>query len=141
MNAKTFLSASFAALAFAVAAPAMASTMGDADPGYPAAATSTTTRAAVKADLATSQQARTATAAQAGGFRVQGEAFYFPEPVGEAKTRAQVRAETLEAIRVGAISRSERYVFPTTEQLDSIRLAGQRALDPNVAASRGPAVN
>lgn len=140
MNTKTFLSTAIAATAAAIfaiaAAPAFASTLGDADPGYPIAATAhaptATPRAAVKADTL---QARSS------GLRVQGEAFYFAEPVGEAKTRAQVRAETLEAIRVGAISRSERYVFPTTEQLDSIRLAGQRALDANVAAAGRVTVN
>lgn len=136
MNAKNILSATVAAFAFVAAAPAMASTMGDADPGYPAAAAttaaSTVSRAEVKAQRAQ---------AAATGFQVMGEAFVFAEPVGEALTRAQVRAETLEAIRVGAISRSERYEFPTAQQLESIRTAGLRAVDPNVAASAAPKLN
>ena len=56
----------------------------------------------------------------------------FPEPAGMAKTRAQVKAETLQSIRLGAVSHGERFVFPTQQQLQSIRTAGLEALMPNM---------
>jgi Domain of unknown function (DUF4148) len=52
-----------------------------------------------------------------------------PMVVESTLTRAQVVAETLEAIRVGAISRRERTTSPTAAQLESIHVAGQRAAD------------
>ena len=136
MNAKNLLSTTLA-LAFTAfaATAAIAAPLGDADPGYPG--------------LVNGQQVGTmkheAHSPRMAAVRVttplvQGEAFNFPEPVGEAKTRAQVRAETLEAIRVGAISRSDRYEFPTAQQLESIRMAGLRALDPTMAATGTPAI-
>jgi len=42
-------------------------------------------------------------------------------------------AETLEAIRVGAIARGEQSQFPTAMQLDNIRHAGLRALAMQMA--------
>jgi hypothetical protein len=130
MNAKTLLSTTVAiAMSAFASTAAMAAPIGDADPGYPGLVNGV---AVSKSDLPKSGP-RIA-AVQVKSPMVQGEAFYFPEPVGEAKTRAQVRAETLEAIRVGAISRGERYEFPSAQQLESIRMAGLRALDPTVAA-------
>lgn len=131
MTVKPVLNTAIAVAFTAFAATAvMAAPMGDADPGYPGLVNGQVVSAA-KADGVSPRVA----AVRVTTPLVQGEAFYFPEPVGEAKTRAQVRAETLEAIRVGAISRGERHESPTAQQLESIRLAGLRALDPTVATS------
>lgn len=126
--------AAFAFTAFTATA-ALAAPMGDADPGYPGLAQGQM----VKTTAADKTAPRMA-AVRVTQPLVQGEAFNFPEPVGEAKTRAQVRAETLEAIRVGAIQRTDRFEQPTAEQLESIRLAGLRALDPTVATTGSAAV-
>lgn len=53
---------------------------------------------------------------------------------GPSKTRAQVLAELAEAVRIGAISRSESNTFPSDAQLRSIRLAGLKALPMEAAA-------
>lgn len=130
MNTQSLLSVSFAFAFSALAATAaVAAPLGDADPGYPGFA-----NGPMVTPVAKTAAPRLA-AVRITAPLVQGEAFNFPEPVGESKTRAQVRAETLEAIRVGAISRGERYAFPSADQLESIRLAGLRALDPSVAAN------
>ncbi|MBC7942202.1 MAG: DUF4148 domain-containing protein [Chitinophagaceae bacterium] len=122
MNAKTLLSTTvataFAAFAFIAATPALAEARADQP-------TAKLTRAEVKQQL---RQAR------AEGRIVEGEQSYVAEPVGMAKTRAQVRAETLEAVRVGAIGYGEQSVFPTFAQLQSIELAGLKALSTHVAA-------
>jgi Domain of unknown function (DUF4148) len=132
MNAKTLLSTTVA-LAFTAfaATAAVAAPLGDADPGYPGLV-----NGQVVGQTKHEAQSPRMSAVRVSTPLVQGEAFNFPEPVGEAKTRAQVRAETLEAIRVGAISNSDRYEFPTAQQLESIRVAGLRALDPTMAATR-----
>jgi hypothetical protein len=50
-------------------------------------------------------------------------------------TRAQVRAEAAEALRVGAISVGDReHALPTAEQLDSIGMAGAKALSMTLAS-------
>ena len=49
-------------------------------------------------------------------------------------TRAQVLAETAEALRLHAVSRSETNTFPTEAQLHSIRVAGLKALPMEAAA-------
>ena len=131
MNAKSLLSTTVAIAFTAFAATAaFAAPLGDADPGYPGLVNGQIV-GTMKQEAASPRIA----AVRVTTPLVQGEAFNFPEPVGEAKTRAQVRAETLEAIRVGAISRTERYEFPTPQQLESIRLAGLRALDPALATT------
>lgn len=132
---KTLLAAAVVAFAAFSTTAAAAGPIGDADPGYPGLVHGQIVSTAA-ADKTTPRMAATRVTQPL----VQGEAFNFPEPVGEAKTRAQVRAETLEAIRVGAIQRSERFELPTAEQLESIRLAGLRALDPTVATSGSAAV-
>lgn len=125
MHTKTILT-SLAAFAFAACAgAATAASMGDADPGYPGQANG-------PVDMSNS----TAKSQPRSGVTRIGAA----QTQGEAKTRAQVKAETLEAIRVGAMNRGERFVFPTAQQLDSIEQAGLRALEPAVAATRGSAV-
>lgn len=57
-----------------------------------------------------------------------------PEASGP-KTRAQVRAETLEALRIAPLSRGEHYHFYSPEELQRIRQAGLRALAIEMAAS------
>ena len=138
MHTKSLLTAA-AAVAFAAftSSAAMAAPMGDADPGYPGLVHG---QMVSKADKSHANAAPRVAATRVTTPLVQGEAFNFPEPVGEAKTRAQVRAETLEAIRVGAVNRSDRFEFPTAQQLESIRTAGLRGLDPTVAATGNPAV-
>ena len=49
-------------------------------------------------------------------------------------TRAQVQAETAEALRLHVVSRSETNTFPTDAQLHSIRVAGLKALPMDAAA-------
>lgn len=49
-------------------------------------------------------------------------------------SRAQVRAEAVEANRLGLSSRGDHYVLPTAEQLESIRMAGLRATRMTVAS-------
>lgn len=58
-------------------------------------------------------------------------------PLTSTLTRAQVRAETLEAIRLGVLDRGGDHsprIVPTDKQLESIRLAGQKALTQNLAS-------
>lgn len=50
------------------------------------------------------------------------------------KTRAQVRAEAIEAARIAPLSRGEHYHFYTAEELQRIRQAGLRALAVEMAA-------
>ena len=54
--------------------------------------------------------------------------------------RTRLRAETIEAIRVGAIGHGERTSLPTAPQRESLRLAGLRAVALAVAGIRGDAV-
>ena len=68
--------------------------------------------------------------------RYVGDAVEFARPSGFEKTRAQVLAETREAIRIGAMDHSERNTFITPEQLESIRQAGLKALPMTTAAAR-----
>jgi len=49
-------------------------------------------------------------------------------------TRAQVMAETAEALRLHVVSRSETNTFPTDAQLHSIHVAGLKALPMDAAA-------
>jgi hypothetical protein len=53
-----------------------------------------------------------------------------------ALTRAQVRAETLEALRIGAVGGGDYALRDglSAAQIESIRMAGQRALAMNVAS-------
>nr|WP_316640924.1 DUF4148 domain-containing protein [uncultured Roseateles sp.] len=50
------------------------------------------------------------------------------------KTRAQVQAETAEALRLNVVSRSEANIFPTDAQLHAVRVAGLKALPEQDAA-------
>jgi hypothetical protein len=124
MYAKTFITAAIALVgAIVIAAPALA---GDISEDNTPAFTSTLTRAEV---LSATLQARDA------GLIPGGEQFTFPQDQGPSLSRAQVRAETLEAIRLGAIGVHEKNLLPTAAQLESIRMAGLSAV-PMAMASR-----
>jgi|JI71714B2RNA_FD_contig_51_818960_length_513_multi_2_in_0_out_0_1 hypothetical protein len=80
---------------------------------------STLSRAAVQAD---------AIAASGAGLIARGE--FTPVMVADGTstvTRNQVRAEAIAAERLGVIARGEVTVLPTAQQLEQVRLAGQRA--------------
>ena len=62
------------------------------------------------------------------------ETTFVAAPIGMSLTRTQVKAELLEAIRIGALDVREHNVGPSAEQLELIRLAGLRAITMNVAA-------
>lgn len=122
MNTKTLFAAAFAALTALGAGSAFA---GEATYDYPVVYTSTVSRADVKAQ---------ALQARAAGQIAQGELSVVVTDTGPALTRAQVKAETLEAIRVGAISRHEQSLAPSAAQLESIRMAGQKAVVMTMAS-------
>ncbi len=122
MNAKTLLAAAFATISALGAGSAFASEWTDE---YPVAHTSTLSRADVQAE---------ALRALAAGLIANGEQSIVIADAGPMLTRVQVRAETLEAIRVGAISRHEESVAPTAAQLESIRLAGLKAVVMTMAS-------
>jgi hypothetical protein len=71
--------------------------------------------------------------ARSAGQIVAGEASFVTAPTGMAPTRAQVIAETLEAIRLGAIERGEQSGVLSAAQLERIRMAGQNALTMTTA--------
>jgi hypothetical protein len=124
MYAKTFITAAIALVgAIVTTAPAFA---GDISEDYTPAFTSTLTRAEV---IAATLQAR------AAGLIPGGEQFTFVEDHGPGLSRAQVRAETLEALRLGATGVHEKNLFPTAAQLESIRMAGLGTV-PMAMASR-----
>lgn len=93
---------------------------------FPATQTySTQSRAVVKAELV---------AAQRAGTIETGEASARPTPASTL-TRTQVVAEAREATRLGLVSVNEggqRQATPA--ELESIRLAGERAISTNVAS-------
>ena len=68
-----------------------------------------------------------------------------PQYIGEASAapvavstleRARVVAEAREALRLGLIGPSEVTPQPTAQQIEQIRVAGERAVAQNVAAKR-----
>jgi len=123
MNRKTF---AIAALAFFAAGASTAGGItGEATPDHPMAFSSSLTRAQVHQHTL---------AARAAGQIVQGEQSVVLEHRGTALTRVQVRAEALEALRVGATARGEQGALATPAQLDSIRMAGERALVMTMAS-------
>lgn len=123
MNTKTFITAAIALVgAIVTATPAFA---GDISEDNTPAFTSTLTRAEV---IAATLQAR------AAGQIPGGEQFTFAQDHGPGLSRAQVRAETLEAIRLHAIGVHEKNLFPTAAQLESIRIAGLKAVPMTMAA-------
>jgi hypothetical protein len=98
---------------------------GEASYDYPVAFTSSVSRSDVQANTLN---------ARAAGLIATGEQSVVLATAGMGLTRAQVKAETLEAIRLGAISRHEYSDAPTAAQLDSIRMAGLRALAMTTAS-------
>jgi len=116
MNTKPLFAA---ALAIFAASSALA---GEASLTQPAS--STVSRAEVHAAIVQ----------PATGISHVGDAVEFARPAGFEKTRAQVKAETLEAIRIGALDHSERNSFLTASQLESIRQAGLKAMAMTTAA-------
>ena len=128
MHTKSPISAAFIAPFFALCAGiahANSATAGEGAQEYPMAITSTVSRAEVYADLLRSR---------AAGLVPQGEWLPVAPSHGPALTRAQVKAETLEAIRLGVISIGEQNRFPNAMQLEQIRMAGERALSTTMAA-------
>ena len=123
MHTKTLLTVAIALISAAFGATAARA--GEVEPDYPVAYTSTLTRAEVKAD---------ALRARAAGHIAIGERSYVVADTGPGLTRAQVVAETLEAIRVGAVDRHEQTQLPTAIQLESIRQAGLRAVSMTMAS-------
>lgn len=90
----------------------------------PVARTSVVSRAEVRA---------AALQARAEGHNLGGETAYVQLPAGQPISRAQVLAETLEAIRLGAIEQGEQSRLLTPAQLERIRLAGQRTMATTTA--------
>jgi hypothetical protein len=64
-----------------------------------------------------------------------GEASAAPVAVSTLE-RARVVAEAREALRLGLIGPSESVPAPTAAQIEQIRVAGERAVAQNVAATR-----
>ncbi len=62
-----------------------------------------------------------------------GDRTVFIESTGVAKTRAQVVAETLEAIHLGVVDRGVGSATFTEAQLESIRMAGLKAVAMDMA--------
>jgi hypothetical protein len=129
MNTKTFFAAAFAAIG---AISTMGASSAFASEGtddylvaYAPASKSTLSRTDVQTETLR---------ARAAGQLSNSEQGLVIADTGMALTRAQVRAETLEAIRVGAISRHEQSELPTAAQLESIRLAGLKALTMTLAS-------
>ena len=123
MHSKTFIAVAITLIAATFGATAARA--GEATPDYPVAYSSTLTRAEVQAE---------ALRARAAGHIAIGERSYVVADTGTPLTRAQVLAELHEAVRLGAISDGERNVFPTAMQLESIRLAGLKALAMTMAS-------
>lgn len=126
MNTKQLLVPLFtvavAVIGFASATAAHAS---EASYENPVSLHSTLTRAEVLAQ---------AVRAVAAGEISLSDNSYAPKINGTEKTRAQVVAETREAIRLGLTSFGEQTVIPTAEQLARVEMAGLRALSMTLAA-------
>jgi Domain of unknown function (DUF4148) len=127
MNSKTFITTITAAVAlFSAASSFAAGPVGEVEEQLPVATSSTVTRAEVRAAAV---QARALGASSVGDHIEQMQPKFM-----STLTREQVRAETLEAIRLHAIGHGEHNYFPTQAQLDSIRMAGERAVAMKVAS-------
>lgn len=135
MNRKTFYTVATALIAIASAASAVAGDTNRPANGenafeISAPFTSTASRATVRLGAVA--------AAHDGSHLINGEkSGEIDAPFTSTLSRAQVRAETLAAIRLGAINFGGDYSqhsAPSLEQLDSIRMAGQKALSLTVAS-------
>ena len=125
MNIRNCFVAAFSAIGAITMLGAGSAFAGEASYDYPVAYTSAVSRADVQAQTLS---------ARAAGLIAHGERTVVIVATGLSLTRAQVKAEALEAIRVGAISRGERNVIPTAAQLESIRLAGLKAVAMTMAS-------
>lgn len=125
MYAKTVFTFAVALIGAASSSFAFASTVGEATPDYPSAYSSSVSRSAVR---------EATTLARAAGQIVAGEQSAVTEVNGPGLSRAQVRAETLEAIRLGLIGRGEHNVIPTDAQQSLVHMAGLKALSMTVAS-------
>jgi hypothetical protein len=121
MYTKTLLTFAVALIGASAATFAFA---GEVTPDYPTAYSSSVTRAAVREAAIVARQA--------GQIGV-GEQSVVIEQTGPGLTRAQVRAEAIEAIRLGLNSRGDHSPLPTQEQLSKIHMAGLQALSMTVA--------
>jgi Domain of unknown function (DUF4148) len=103
---------------------------GDRDYGAPCLPTtpSTLTREQVRAEAVA--------AVRAGLIHNDDHGLPAGRPFTSTLTRAQVKAETLEALRIGAVGGGDYALRdgPSAEQLESIRMAGQRALAMSLAS-------
>jgi hypothetical protein len=71
------------------------------------------------------------------GAAVAGEATPdHPQPYMSTLTREQVRAELLEARRLGVLAHGEATILISPETAERIRIAGERAVMVRTAASR-----
>jgi hypothetical protein len=130
MYAKTLVTIAVALIgaassSFASSSSAFASNVGEAAYDYPTSVASSISRSAVKEATST---------ARAAGQIVVGEQTVVAEVSNAGLSRAQVRAETLEAIRLGLIGRGEHNVIPTDAQQSLVRMAGLKALSMTVAS-------
>lgn len=126
MYSKTLLTLAVALIGAASSTVAFAGISGEATPDYPSAYTSQATRTAVR---------EAAIAARAAGQIVVGDQDVVSASWADiGLTRAQVRAEAVEANRLGLIARGEHSIVPTTEQLARIQMAGLKALSMTVAS-------
>jgi hypothetical protein len=120
MNTKTFfIAAAIGAITTLGAGSAFAT---EVSLELPMVYTSTLSRANVHADAARVK------------WTSRGERNIVVTDTGPALTRAQVKAELLEAVRIGAIDRHEQSVTPTAAQLESIRQAGLNAVVMTMAS-------
>jgi hypothetical protein len=129
MNTKTFFAAAFATIGAIATLGASSAFAGEGTDDYLVAYAPASKSTLSRADV----QAETRRARAAGQLSNSEQGLVIAD-TGMALTRAQVRAETLEAIRVGAISRHEQSVAPTAAQLESIRMAGQKAVAMTMAS-------
>jgi hypothetical protein len=122
MNPKSLFTAATAVLALfgATAAPAEEGSL-----AHPTPMDSVYARAEVLADALTARNQ---------GLIPVGERPVFTPALEAGKTRAEVRAETVAAIRVHALDRREHNQFATPEQQSAIDLAGRLAATLSLAA-------
>jgi Domain of unknown function (DUF4148) len=123
MNTKTFFVAAVVGAITTLGTGSAFATEVSFEPPVPY--TSSVSRAEVRAE---------ALRARAAGLIANGELSVVIADTGPSLTRGQVKAELLEAIRIGAIDDGEKSVAPTAAQLESIRLAGLRALVMTMAS-------
>lgn len=113
-----------AASALVLALPASAQ---EATPDHPTSYTSSVSRDEVRA---------AAIGARAAGQIVDGERSFVAAPIGMPVNRATVVAELQEARRLGLVADGEQVAVASEAQLQSVKSAGLRARDTEVAVKR-----